>query len=176
MLSCSFSTWVTRSPQEINCLKCAEKFFSKRTQPARREHGHSANQMILSGREYEHLLWITTPYYLNMTHPRCYSTSKGLLMQWPGDRKNYLFNFNCCELNFTVREAIWCLKMLSVEYALHLESFSQTLVHLVYMLHENSSEILSVSVFHVDMVRHHNVPLTTSWLHWLELERVTAMR
>lgn len=94
-LWCSFCTWVTRSSQEINYLKCAEKFFSGRirspdlSQPARREREHSANRAILSGRKCEHLLWITTSHYLNMTHPRCYSTSKGpLQLMWrPGNRK-----------------------------------------------------------------------------------------
>lgn len=46
-----------------------------------------SHQTILSGRECEHFFWITTSHYLNMTHPRCYSTSKGpLQLMWrPGN-------------------------------------------------------------------------------------------
>lgn len=83
---------VTSSSQEINWLNSVENFFIKRSrsprliQPARREHEHPANQTIVSGRECELLFWITTSHYLDMTHPRCYSTSKGpLQLMWrPG--------------------------------------------------------------------------------------------
>ena len=126
--------------------------------------------MILSGGECEHLLWVTTSHYLNMTHPRCYSTSKlPLQLMWtPGDgetngtaggggQKTSFSTFNWCEINFTVRKDLWWLEIRSfvlAEYILGVK------VVLVGMLHENPSETVSVSVLDADQSDHILIKLT----------------
>lgn len=153
MILCSFGSELTGCSQEINRLKSSEEYFSKRTrspdlsQPARREHEHSANQTILSGRECEHLFWLTTSHYLYMTHLRCCSASKGLLSadvktRQQGDDRGKLSFCNCWEMNFTVRKEVWWLGTAFIHFSWVYQVFysKYCMLHLVYMLHENSSE------------------------------------